>query len=260
MDVNFLTSPRTIFTAGGDGYTVRRQAKGLASVNGYNLRGSVQRRVSKTQTIGATFQHTHFDFPPAFGEADMNIAEGFYSTSLGRRWTFSIHGGISDVDTQGLEVVALDPVLAALLGQSNAIRAFQRSAIYPSGSATLSGSFKTYNLSLSYARLITPGNGVYLTSRSDAAFLSYSYTGIRKWNFALNGGYNTLASVGQGIKPYASYAAGAGITYGLTRSLHVIARYDLRQQQIDSYDFRRTGYRASLGLAFSPGDKPLSLW
>ena len=53
---------------------------------------------------------------------------------------------------------------------------------------------------------------------------------------------------------------GAGFTYGLTRMFHVVGRYDARHQEINLYNYRRTSYRATLGIAFSPGDIPLSLW
>jgi hypothetical protein len=188
------------------------------------------------------------------------MGQGFFTTSLGRRWTFSLYGGAYITQVQGLQQVALDPVIAALLGQGTAIQAFYKESVFPTGSVALRANFRTSNVTLSYSRSVTPGNGVYLTSRVESADLSYSYTGLRKWNFQVNGGYNTLNTVGQGLEPYAQYAGGAGITYGLTRSLHVIARYDARQQSIDQYFYRRTSYRATLGLAYSPGDKPLSLW
>ncbi len=260
MDVNLITSARTSYTFGGDGYTVRRQANGLAGVNGYDLHGSMQHRLSKTRTIGVTYEHSHFDFPPAFGQADINTVEGLYSTSLGRRWTFSVHAGAFQAEVQGVQQVALNPVIAKLLGQGTATQAFYRATVYPSGTASLTGNFKTSSIGLSYARTVSPGNGVYLTSRQESGTLSYSYTGIRKWNFSINGAYNKLASVGQGIQPYTQLTGGAGVTYGFTRAFHIVGRYDARRQEIDLAGYRRTSYRATLGLAFSPGDKPLSLW
>jgi hypothetical protein len=260
MDVNFITSARTTYTVGGDGYTVKRQAGGLIGVNGYDLHGRIQHRLSKTRTVGVTYEHSHYDFPPAFGEADINNYQGFFSDKLGRRWTFSVSAGVFQADVVGIQQVALNPVIAALLGQTTASQAFSRSTFYPSGTASLSGNFKTSTIGFSYARTVTPGNGVYLTSRQESGTLSYGYTGIRKWNFGLSGSYNKLTSVGQGIQPYSLFNGGAGFTYGINKAFHVIGRYDARHQAIDLAGYRRTSYRATLGLAFSPGDKPLSLW
>ncbi len=161
---------------------------------------------------------------------------------------------------EGIQQITLSPEVAALLGQSVGLRAFSRQDIYPSGHAELSGRFKTSIIGFNYSQTVAPGNGVYLTSRSNSAMGSYSYTGVHKLNLGVSGGYNNLKSVGQGIQPYSQFTGGAGFTYGITRMFHVVGRYDARHQEIDLYDFRRTSYRATLGIAFSPGDIPLSLW
>jgi len=43
---------------------------------------------------------------------------------------------------------------------------------------------------------------------------------------------------------------------------HIIGRYDYRHQQIavTNAGFNVTGSRATLGLSFSPGNLPLTLW
>jgi hypothetical protein len=259
-DVNFIASARTTYTVGGDVFAVRRQASGLAGLDGWNARGSIQHRLSRQKSIGVIYQHMFYNFPPAFGQSDTDMVEGFYSTTLGRRWTFNIHAGAFRTDVQGLSVVQLNPVIAALLGQSFGVQAFNRTDIYPSGAAVLTGHYKTSSASLTYGRTVIPGNGVYLTSRQDAAGVSLSYTGIKKWNLGVSAGYYKLNSIGQGIPSYGQFTGGAGLTYGITRSIHIVARYDVRHQDISLVGLRETGSRATIGLAFSPGNVPLSLW
>ena len=259
-DVNFIASARTSYTIGGDVFAVRREASGLAGLNGWNARSSVQHRLSRQKTIGLVYQHMFYNFPPAFGQSDTDMIEAFFSTTLGRRWTFNVHGGGFRTDVQGLSIVQLNPVIAALLGQSFGVQAFNRTDMYPSGTALLMGRFRTTSVQATYARTVIPGNGVYLTSRQDSASAGISYTGIKKWNFGLNGGYYRISSIGQAIPTYGQFTGGAGITYGLTRSLHIVARYDVRHQDISLVGLRETGSRATIGLAFSPGNVPLSLW
>ena len=259
-DVNFAASARTIYTIGGDVFAVRRQATGLAGLNGWTARGSVQHKLSRQQTIGATYQHMFYNFPPAFGQSSTDALEGFFSSSLGRRWTFNIHGGAFRAEVQGITRVALNPVIAALLGTSSGVQAFNESVVYPSGSAHLNGKFRTSSVDLSASRTVTPGNGVYLTSVSNAGTLGYSYTGIKKWNFGISGTYYQLQGIGQGIQPYKQFSGGAGFTYGITHSLHIVGRYDARHQDITLSGLRATSSRATIGLAFSPGNVPLSLW
>ena len=50
------------------------------------------------------------------------------------------------------------------------------------------------------------------------------------------------------------------MNYTLGRGIHLSVRYDFRDQRIDVSDYLHKGYRATVGLNFSPGDLPLSLW
>jgi hypothetical protein len=258
--VTYLLSARTSFTAGGDGFILRRQSSQLTGMNGYTLRGSVQHRLSRETSIGANYEHTHFDYPRSFGESNINMGQGFVATQLGRRWTFSLQAGVYQAEVEGLQQVALDPVIAAFLGVSESLQRFYVKRTFPAGSARLTRQFKSSFLSMEYNRSVTPGNGVYLTSRQEAGGLVYSYTGIRKFNFGISGGGSSFSSVGQSLKPYRQVNGGVGLTYALTGAVHLTARYDARQQEIDLAGYRRTSYRATVGVAFSPGNLPLALW
>lgn len=260
-DMTYLLTARTSFTVGGDGFWVHRDGVGLASTQGYSLRGSLRHRLSKTQTIGINYDHIYYDFPPAFGASTTDIGTGFFATSLGKRWTLSIAAGAAYTNVSGVQQVSINPVIAALLGTSVGYQAFYRQDIYPSGTVSLAARLKNSALGFSGGQTIIPGNGVYLTSRQATASASYSYTGIKKWNFGISGTYNVLDSIGQGIPSYGMFGGGAGFTYGLSRMFHIVGRYDARHQEITyTNGFRNSSYRVSLGLAFSPGDVPLSLW
>ncbi len=260
MNMTFSQTARTSYTVGGEGYFLRRSASGLADLNGYSLHGSIRHRLSKDKTIAVSYEHIHYDFPPAFGQSDINGAEVSWSTRLGKRWSLSAGGGAFVAEVQGVQQVALNPVIAALLGTSVGQQAFYAADIFPSASFSLTGSFRNSSVSLTANQGVAPGNGVYLTSRQQSASAGYSYTGIRKWNFGVNASYTSLNSVGQGLQPYTTVSGGVGLTYTLTHALHIIARADSRYQQIDVVGYNRTGYRASFGLGFSPGNVPLSLW
>ena len=156
--------------------------------------------------------------------------------------------------------MALDPTIAALFGVPTVVQTFYRNQWFPSASGNLSRRFHRSTLTFAYDRYISPGNGVYLTSRSENASANYSYTGIRKVSLSLMGGESSLASIGQGLVGYRQAVGGAGFTYALTRAFHLTSRYDLRHQDINFGGYRPTSYRVTLGLAFSPGNVPLSLW
>jgi hypothetical protein len=260
LDVTYQKSPRTSFTIGGQGFDVWRQSAFLVGMEGWNARGSVEHKLNRNTSVGFSYQRQHFNFPKVFGQADIDTGELFVGSNLGRFWNFTVRAGMFHSEVSGLQSVALNPVIAALLGQATTVQAFYRENIYPSGHATLTRRFKTANLNFYYEQSVVPGNGVYLTSKNRNGGAGYSYTGIHKVNLSISGGYYSLSSLGQGIQPYKTANGGAGFTYTLPYSMHFVTRYDYRYQQIENLDYKHTGYRATIGLTWSPGKVPLSLW
>jgi hypothetical protein len=216
--------------------------------------------MSRATTLGAEYSHQHFAYPGAFGQTDINSYTAIYSTQIGRPWTFSLQGGVYQAEVRGVEEVALSPAIAALLGINNVSQTFYREYTFPTGAARLTRQFKSSALFLSYAQSVTPGNGVYLTSRTSSGTATYNYTGIRKTSLSVSGGEYQLSSLGQGLQAYQQFSGGAGMSYAVYKALHLTARYDARHQEIDVAGYRRTGYRATIGIAFSPGTVPLALW
>ncbi len=77
----------------------------------------------------------------------------------------------------------------------------------------------------------------------------------------MSGGYSSYSSLSQSIGKYQSYNAGGGFTCKLTGWLHLVGRYDARRYTVGPHAaFRRLNHRVTVGIAFSPGDLPLSLW
>jgi hypothetical protein len=248
------------YTIGGTAFLQDRQAQGLGNTWGYNFTGKATRRLSKTTTVGATFVYSHFEFPLFFSNSDSEAYQAFYATTLGRFWTFSIDAGATVSDVTSQVTFALDPTLAALLGQSTITGASFLRTVYPSGEAKLNRQFRRASLIFSYMRGLNSGNGVYSTTRIEDARVAFSYTGVRRLNVGVNGGHDSISALGQNLTPYAFYAGAAGLTYELGHGIHLSMRYDLRDQQIDLPGYHHVSTRATLGLVFSPGTLPLSLW
>jgi hypothetical protein len=258
LDVNLIKSERTVFTFGGEGFGIWRKATGLIGMEGYDLHGTVRRRLSRRTTIGATFQHSHFDYPKAFGEADINTYSGTFATQFGRYWTFSAKAGVYQAEVQGLQRVAVAPEIAALLGVSTSVQTFYSKSIFPQWDLSLARRFQHAFLSFQYAAGSSAGNGVYLTSREERAGGAFNYSATTKWSISMAAGYSKLKGIAQGLQPYSQLTGGGGVTYALTKPIHLIASYDARHQEIVDGVFKGTSYRASVGISFSPGDIPLA--
>jgi hypothetical protein len=260
-DLTYMLTHRLSFNIGGEGSLVRRQSTALYGATGGIARGDLQYRISRHSTLGADYRFSYFDYTRGFGNTDIQSAGLDYSTQFTPHLQLSARVGAARVESQSLAEVALDPAVAALLGESVAIQAAYRLNYVPDVQVRLAYTLRQSRFVLAYLNQVIPGNGVYLTSRNDSGNASYSYSGVRHWNFGVNGGYGRMSALVQTIGAYTVYGGGAGITRDLTKGLHAVLRLDSQHYDIASSAlFRHNEYRASLGLTFSPGDLPLALW
>jgi opacity protein-like surface antigen len=258
--VTYQKTARLSFNAGADAFVTRRRSSALYGFTGYRVRGDLAYRTSRYATTGVAYDFTHFEYTKGFGGSDIHTVQFVQSFRLGRYWELSARAGGSRVETLGLTRVAIDPVIAAIVGRSSAVEVIYRINWVPSADVTLTRAFRHASMSFDYQRGVTPGNGLFLTSRQEAATGSYTYTGIRKLNIGLQAGYSSIGSLTQTIGNYAGLTGGGGLTYNLTKALHFVTRYDYRHYDVDQTTFKRNTYRVTMGFAFSPGDVPLALW
>ena len=252
----YLQSARMSYTVGAGAFLQNLKSQGLSNGWGYNLDASMMRRMSKSSTLGGNYAYSHFEFPGYSSKSDSHTVHGLYATGLGRFWTLSIEAGITVTHVDSVFNVAFlnnnAPVLVPVgISVQN---------IYPSGTVTLKRQFQRASLGFNYYRGVNSGNGTFTTARLDNVGAFISYTGLRKLNLGADGGYYTLKSIGQSLGSFAQYSAGGGISYTLGRDIHLTLRYDFRDMQVDSSNYKQRGSRATLGFNFSPGSLPLSLW
>jgi len=259
-DLTYTKSPRLSFNVGGSGMVVRRRSQSLVGTTGYTARGDVAYRASQTLTVGADYNFSHYAFTGSFGASDIHTVSVDLSLRLGRRWDLGLRAGGARVETLGLRSAAVDPVIAAIIGRTTGTEVFHGIQYIPSMQATLGRVFRRSSLSFGYSTGVDPGNGVYLTSRASGGNISYSHTAFQRWNVGLSGGYGSYSGLSQTMGKYQSYNAGGGFTCKLMSWVHLVGRYDARRYMITQSTFRRVDHRVTVGIAFSPGDLPLSLW
>jgi hypothetical protein len=260
-DLIYRLSARLSFSVGGQGSLVRRQSSALYGSTVGTARGDLQYRISRHSTLGADYRFMYFDYTRGFGNTEVHSVGLNYSTQLSRQVQLSARIGGARLESHSLTEVTLSPALAALLGESVAIQSAYQLSYVPDMQVRLSDTFRRSQFTLEYLNGVTPGNGIYLSSRNNSGNAYYSYSGVRHWNFGVNATYGRLTSLVQTLGVYTTYGAGAGITRDLGRGLHTVLRLDAHHYDIaSSTAYTRTEYRASLGLNFSPGDLPLVLW
>ena len=251
---------RLSFSFAGDGFLVRRTGQGLAGMNGYTASADVSYRVTRQQTLSLTYSYGDYEYQGTFGFAHMDTAMLGYSVGVGRRWDASIQAGAEYAEIRGLQQIEVNPVIAAIIGQSAVTVNFDRFTVIPSGQASIVRRFANASLTLGASIGMSPGNGVYLTSRSTVVHANYSYTGVRRWTFGVNGSYSDLSAVGQTLGKLANYQGGVASTYRISSLFHAEFRYDYRRYTTHSAAYKKDSERVTIGLAFSPGEHPLPIW
>ena len=260
-DLTYRASGRLSFNFGGDGNLVRRRSSALYGLTGAIARADMEYRVTRHSTIGVDYRYMRYDYTRGYGNSNIHSVGLNYSTQFSPHLQFSARVGGARVETLSLAEITLDPAVAALLGESVAIQSAHRLNYIPDIQARLTDTFRQSRFSLAYYNTVDPGNGVYLTSHSNQGTASYSYTGVRYWNFGADASYGRMNALLQTIGAYTTYGAGVGITRELGKGFHAVGRMDARHYDIAvTSAFSHNEYRATLGLTFSPGDLPLALW
>jgi hypothetical protein len=260
VDLTWQKSARLSFSIGGEGFLVRRDAVGLAGLTGYVARANVAYRLSRRQTVSGAYAYTYYDFQKAFGDAKLQTATLGYSVGLSRRWELAADAGATRVEAAGLTQVNIDPAIAIIIGQNVAVVSYFRIVQVPTGDLRLVRRFDRSSLSMGYSIGAVPGNGVYLTSKQNAASVNYSYAGFRKVALGVNAAYGDLSTVGQSLGKYRNYTGGFGVTYKVGRDVHMETRYDYRHYTTQNAGYQKDSQRISVGFAFSPGETPLAIW
>lgn len=267
-DITWQKTLRLSFSAGGTGFLIRRDQYAIPGTNGYDAHGSIAYRVKRTQTVSVNYSHDWFTFQREYGHSQFDSVQLGYNIDFGHHWAFQAGVGGSIVRVLGLEVIPADPVVTAVLGITSVSVVSNRTYEAPKFSGGLTKKFERSSASLNYIQDISPGNGVYLTSRQSAGSASYSYVGISKMSIGANAIYSTLSSFGQqNLGQYHNIGAGLGVTYRIGRDMHMTFRYDFRHYTTGAA-LTASGavippqdeHRVSLGFGYSPGDRPIAIW
>ncbi len=260
-DMTYTPTMRLSFNLGGTEMAVRRRSRALVGMTGYMARGDVQYRLARTVAIGADYNFTHYTFTHSFGASDIHTAAFNLAFQLGRNWDLAIRAGGARVETLGLQRVAVDPIIAAITGVGSGVEVFYRMNFLPAGGVKLSRAFRRSVISLNAESGVSPGNGVYLTSREQSGGFGLSYTASRSLNLGLSASYSSYSSLASTMGKYSSYNGGGGASLRLNSWLHLVASYSVRKYQVRQSAFgNRIGHSATVGFAVSPGELPLSLW
>lgn len=253
-------SARLSFNAGATAFEVQRRSSALSSVRSWMAFGDVNYRLTRRINTGLYYRFTHYGYLRQFGSTDFHTVGLNLSGRLSRRWELALQAGASRVEFLGLSQIPVDPVIAAITGRSYGLIALYRLTYASDGGVRLTRTMRRGTLAFLGGRSINPGNGLYLTSNYTSAAVTYDYGGFRRWNLNFRGEYGEYGAISQGLRPFRAWIAGVGASRSLRHGLSSFLRANYRYVDVTDSLFRRNQFTVSIGLAFSPGDRPLALW
>lgn len=260
-DLVYQRSTRLSFDFGGDGFLNRRRSTALYGVTGASARADVQYRISRRSTIGAEYSYSHYSFTHIFSSTDVHGGSLVFSSQLSKNVEFSAYGGFSRVENKFVQTVPVDPVIEALFGFSSATEVIYGVSYIPTYGGRISKAMHYGVASVSAGSQVTPGNGLFLTSRSTTISGAYSYTGLKRWSFSAHAGWSKSQSIGNVSGTYGGEDGGFSMSRQLVKSIHFVSGFSARKYSSGTYDaYNRTIYEASFGLGWTPGDVPLRVW
>lgn len=260
-DLIYRMNSRLSYDIGGSYFTDIRRSSALYGSNGLSAHGDFQYRLTRRTTMGVQYGYSHYTFPGITGSTDMHTLSGTFSTRLSKMWEFSGSAGAIRVESNFIESVPLNPVVAELLGVSSGLAVLYNKQYVPGFSGRLSATFRKGVFYLTGGRSITPGNGLFLTTEMTSAALGYSYTGLRHWSLTAQALYDHGTSLGNILGIYGDASGGLTVSRDIIKSVHFLAGADARRYLSPSFTlYNRTVYDAHIGLGWTPGNVPLRLW
>jgi hypothetical protein len=160
-----------------------------------------------------------------------------------------------------VEIVPIDPAIAAVIGISSAQRVTYHKNVIPNLSARLSKVVPRGAIFLSASHGLNPGNGLFLTSTSTDVGGGYNYSGIRRWALSAGANYNNSTSQGNVLGQYGSYSATVSASRQVAPYTHGVLSFIARKYDSGNFkNYNKWSYSVNLGLSFTPGDIPVRLW
>jgi hypothetical protein len=258
--VVYKQSTRLSYDFSGQYYINRRAATDLAGVTGITATGDVQYRISLRSTIGADYSYSNFSYTRVFSASNTHSFHGSYSMTISKSLEFSAFGGVSRSESKSEELVAVDPLIAALLGITEGLSVSHVIRYSPSASGRISKTMQHGVVFATAAHTIVPGNGLFLTSNATVVSAGYGYTGLANWS--INAGLNFTRATTLGITGnYGNTTGRISVSHKITKSLSIIGSVSGSQYESGTFSlYNHVIYNMNLGMGWSPGNVPLRLW
>lgn len=232
---------------------------GFNSVGGSGTFSVVYRLTGKTSLAG-TYSHSYYTYSHDVGTSTLDGGGITLSHNFTGHWQASATLGLNRTHTSGTINLPVSVILGQQTVNGYVTGPYDSVSLTPSFEGVLTRYLRHSAVSVSGGQSIVPGNGIFLTSRSQFVTGTYSYS-TRRSNISFGGTYNRLSTIANSISQgYSSANFSASYSYVVRRHLSADFRYDLISYGgLFSYG-GVTEHRLTAGLSLSSRSIPLTLF
>ena len=260
--IKWLKSSRMVITAGGGLFFVDRTGFGNAKIGttGYQAQADLSYRYTRKTTIGTYYTFTDYAFSHRLSLANLHTIGGIYSYALNRTTQLQLRAGITALESESLASVAIPAEVARLTGQHSGVVDLYRRSLTSDLSAKFAKDLgRNRTLSFSYARGVSPGNGLVQTSLQQSFSGTVGMIVKRHYHVNVMGGSDSLTSqtASESAVPgihFGSRFVSGGISREYRHGITGEIRVDYRKFDVTSYSQLNTQVRISTGISWSPGE------
>jgi hypothetical protein len=257
--VTWQKSARLSFSWGGGFFAVDRSGAGLAGNVGYQAQADVTYRYTGRTTIGMYYSYSSYIFPKHESLSDSNTEGLIFSYAFNRVTQLRLRGGISRLETLAYTLVPINPVIAAVIGQTSGIADIYSLRWTSDISAQFVrdlGHSRTFNVS--FARGSSPGNGMILGGIQEVATAAFSARLLRRYLFSVTAGKTILTSQAQNTGNYSTDLFGMGLSRPLPRGVETHFNVSYSRYTVTGMPGIQSQFTVSSGVTWGPG--PGKLW
>lgn|SRR5215469_15175919 len=255
ISLTFQKSSRLSFDYQGSLFGVRRDGPGLYGNSGYQAQTDVSYRLTRKTTIGAYYSYLSYVFAHHLSDSDAETAGLIYSYAFNRSMQLRTRGGVARIENKGLIAVPVDPVFAALIGQSSAVISSYHSSYISDISAEFVKDFgRRRTANISYAHGVSPGNGAILTSAQQVISGAFEMSFWRRYTGSISAGRTTLDATLGVSNHYTSDFGSLNFSRTLPHNATANLTFSYRRYTVLGMSGVQPQFIVSTGFTWGPGE------
>ena len=231
----------------------------INSVGGSGI-GSVVYQLTGKTSIAGSYSHTYYRYGQSSGHSTLDGGSFTVNHEFPAHWQAALTVGMTRSHAIGIISIPVSIIIGGQPVTGYITGPYDQVSFVPSFQGSVTHYRRRSAFSVSAGQGIQPGNGVYLTSRSQFLNGTYSYS-MRRSNISFGGGYFRLSSIANTVsQAYSTGNLSGSYSYVLRRHLSADFRYDLISYGgLGSYG-GFVGHRLTFGLSYSSQSIPMTLF